>query len=231
MRVWITRAEPGASATAARLRALGRDPLVAPLIEICPLPAAAPDLRGVAALAFTSAAGVRAFAHLSADRSLPVFAVGGATARAAREAGWREVRDGDGDGRALAALIAAAPPVGPVLAPGAERPAFDLPGALAAAGVRCRPLPVYRTAAVAPPPPEPLAALAAGALEAVLLQSPSAARALDAALPEGPPASPGPWLLALSDACRPAAPGWRVRVSAAPRERDLLALLPPLDGR
>ena len=60
-RIWVTRAEPGASATAGRLRALGLDPLVSPVLEVRPLEAAI-DTDGAAALAFTSANAVRAFA-------------------------------------------------------------------------------------------------------------------------------------------------------------------------
>ena len=51
-RVWITRAQPGADSTAARVRALGHEPLVAPLLAVRPLEAESLDLRGVAALAF-----------------------------------------------------------------------------------------------------------------------------------------------------------------------------------
>ena len=95
--VWITRAEPGASATAARVRALGWEAVVAPLIEIHPLEPKI-DLAGVGALAFTSAAGGRRLRRASpAERRLPVFAVGEATARAAREAGFAEVVSADGD--------------------------------------------------------------------------------------------------------------------------------------
>src|SRR5258708_8203109 len=54
-KIWITRAQPGAASTAERVRALGHEAIVAPL-----LPAPAPadlqvDLRGGAPLAFTSA--------------------------------------------------------------------------------------------------------------------------------------------------------------------------------
>ena len=84
-RVWVTRAEPGASRTAARLGALGFEPVVAPLLTIRTLTPVI-DLSGVAALAFTSVNGVTAFAALNADRDKPVFAVGDATAEAAREA-------------------------------------------------------------------------------------------------------------------------------------------------
>ena len=32
--IWVTRTQPGAEATAGRLRAMGFDPLVAPLLEV-----------------------------------------------------------------------------------------------------------------------------------------------------------------------------------------------------
>ncbi|PRB40785.1 uroporphyrinogen-III synthase, partial [Brevundimonas sp. MYb33] len=60
-RVWITRAQPGTARTAARLTALGYEPVVAPLLTIRAMPEAlnaAPDLTTVAALAFTSPNGV-----------------------------------------------------------------------------------------------------------------------------------------------------------------------------
>ena len=50
MRVLVTRAEPQASRTAAKLRALGHEPLVAPLSETRPV-AAGLRTEGVAALA------------------------------------------------------------------------------------------------------------------------------------------------------------------------------------
>ena len=56
--VWVTRAQPGAAATAERLRAMGYEPLVAPLLEVRTLPGGPIDLTGVAALAFTSASGI-----------------------------------------------------------------------------------------------------------------------------------------------------------------------------
>ena len=72
--IWITRAEPGAAATAERVRQLGHRPLVAPLLEVRPTAQAAPDLADVGALAFTSANAARIFASLTERRDLPVFA-------------------------------------------------------------------------------------------------------------------------------------------------------------
>src|SRR5215831_10658881 len=139
-RIWITRAQPGADATAERVRALGHEAIVAPLLAVKPLNDVDVDLRGVAALAFTSANGVRAFADLSGERSLRVFAVGAATAQAARAAGFKLVLSADGDVDALAEGIAKRrfELRGAVLHPGAAEPAGDLVGALATHGVPAR---------------------------------------------------------------------------------------------
>jgi uroporphyrinogen-III synthase len=175
--IWITRAEPAASASAARLRALGHIPLVLPLLEVRPVTTEVPDLTGIGALAFTSANGVRIFAQLSETRTLPVFAVGAACAQAARAAGFRQVLSADGDVAALAAGIASRAEEfrGPVLHPAATEPAGDLAGALAQAGVQARTLPIYETVPVTPPAAALDQALKA---EAALLYSPKAARQL-----------------------------------------------------
>src|SRR5579864_1783939 len=88
---WVTRAQPAAEATAERLRALGVEPLVEPLLAVRPITGASVDLTGAAAIAFTSANAVAAFAALSGDRSLPAFVVGDATAAAARAIGFERV--------------------------------------------------------------------------------------------------------------------------------------------
>ncbi|HKR88350.1 MAG TPA: uroporphyrinogen-III synthase, partial [Phenylobacterium sp.] len=106
-KIWITRAQPAAAATAERVRGLGHDALVAPLLAVHDVEDVEIDLAGVAALAFTSANGVRAFAARSGERGLQVFAVGGATAQAARQAGFGSVLSSDGDVAVLDRGIAA----------------------------------------------------------------------------------------------------------------------------
>ena len=66
LRVWITRAEPGASRTAARLRDMGLEPILASLLAVEPLTPVLPDLATFNALAFTSPNGVAAFAAQTA---------------------------------------------------------------------------------------------------------------------------------------------------------------------
>ncbi|MBW8813576.1 MAG: uroporphyrinogen-III synthase [Caulobacterales bacterium] len=191
-RIWITRAQPAADATAERVRALGHDAVVAPLLAVRALSDVAVDLRGVAALAFTSANGVRAFADVSGERALKVFAVGAATAQAARASGFKSVLSADGDVEALADGIAARRGElrGAVLHPGAAEPAGDLSGALEKHGVEARRLILYETAPVTLAEAE---AEALGRSDAVLLHSPRAAQVLAKLLK----AHPAPHLRAL----------------------------------
>jgi uroporphyrinogen-III synthase len=147
--VWITRALPGAAQTAEKVRALGAVALVAPLLEVRVLNVPSVNLQDAVALAFTSANGVRAFVTQSNERRVPVFAVGDSTAAAARAAGFSDVASAAGDVAALARLIAKKPlPEGVVVHIGAQEPAGDLTGALAAAGIAARRVETYKTAAL-----------------------------------------------------------------------------------
>jgi len=214
-RVWVTRARPGADRTAERLTGLGHTPLVVPLLEIRPLDVAL-DLSGVQALAFTSLNGVAAFAALSPDRSLPVFAVGDATARAARDAGFASVRSAEGSLNDLATLIRAGASGLSILHPGAAEPAGDLSAAVGDTA-RLRSVAVYgaRETRVEPP----------GDWEAALVHSPRAGRAL-AALMQGRPNLPVVIAISAAAADPLRTTGFaEVRIAAAPTEAALLAAL------
>lgn len=224
-RIWITRAQPGADVTAERVRAMGHDAVVAPLLAVRVLPDVSVDLRGVAALAFTSANGVRAFADASGERSLKVFAVGAATAQAARAAGFKSVLSADGDVEALAEGIAARRGElrGAVLHPGALEPAGDLAGALEKQGVEARRLILYETAPVDLGDAQ---AEALGRSDAVLLHSPRAAQVLAKLLK----AHPAPELRALGLSKAVVKPLARTRMAAKvfppfPLESALLNLI------
>lgn len=92
-RVLVLRPEPGASATVGRARALGLDALAVPLFEIDPLEFEMPDADGFDGLLLTSANAVGAVGGQL--RALPVYAVGEATATAARAAGLTVAAVGD----------------------------------------------------------------------------------------------------------------------------------------
>lgn len=176
-KIWITRAQPSADVTAERVRALGHEAMVEPLLAVRHLPDVQIDLEGVAALAFTSANGVRAFAEKCPERTLRVFAVGAATAQAARAVGFRSVLSADGDVEALAEGIGLrrGELKGAVLHPGAAEPAGDLAGSLVRHGIEARRLILYETGSVKLGDEQVESLIKA---DAALLHSPSAAKAL-----------------------------------------------------
>lgn len=109
-RVLVTRPEPGASATAARLGELGFEPVLLPLTRIVALPPETlPDTQAVDCVVVTSANALRHApgALLSSLAGKPVFAVGDATAQAALDAGLGDVRSASGTARDLVALLGA----------------------------------------------------------------------------------------------------------------------------
>lgn len=95
-RVLVLRPEPGASATAAAARERGLDPVTVPLFAVEPLDWEAPEAGSFDGLLLTSANAVRhAGDQLVPLRGLPAYAVGDATAAAARQAGFDIAATGD----------------------------------------------------------------------------------------------------------------------------------------
>jgi uroporphyrinogen-III synthase len=138
VRMLVTRPEPDASETAARLAALDIDSLVEPLLLAETLRTTLPPATGFAALAVTSANALRAL-HDRGDLprllKLPVYAVGDRTAAVARDFGFAEVISAQGSFEDLVALLAKAGLAGPVLYPAARQQAGDLGKALAPHGI------------------------------------------------------------------------------------------------
>jgi uroporphyrinogen-III synthase len=224
--VLVTRPEPGASETARRLRALHRDPVVAPLLQIRPL-ALAP-FGEVGAVLVTSG---NAVPFLPASlHGVPLLAVGHATADRARAAGFAEVASADGDAAALAELTRrVCPPGTGLLFATARGQGGPLAAALRAHGFAVHRRTVYAARPASRLPPAATRALRDGSLAAALFLSAETARAFVRLL--RPPLHPA---LAAVDALaigQPAAdalcvlPWRRVRVSAKPTQDSLLALL------
>jgi uroporphyrinogen-III synthase len=110
MRVIVTRPPASAERTAEKLARLGHEPVLLPVSAPVHDPVAAAEALALAhtALAFTSAEAIRALSHIDllAHRDTTVFTVGETTAEAARQAGFRRVEAGPGDGEHLAHLLA-----------------------------------------------------------------------------------------------------------------------------
>jgi uroporphyrinogen-III synthase len=179
MRVLVTRPAEEARAFAALLAAEGIDAVLAPLLSIEFVDAALPPLAGVQALLVTSVNGVRALAARGVDRQLPLYAVGDATAAAAREAGFTTAISAAGDWRDLAALIERdlRPQNGRLLHAAGADTAGDLDSVLSASGFAVERAVLYRAVAAARLPQSASAALGGDdAVQAVAFFSPRSAR-------------------------------------------------------
>lgn len=210
MRLLVTRPEPGGAATAARLGALGHDVQLTPLLALEPI-AWQPPPQPPAALLVTSAAALRHAGPLPAGwHALPLFAVGAATAAAARAAGFADVRSGSAGVQALLDSMAAEGLSSALHLAGEDRTAVTLPPGFTLA-IRT----VYRAVL------QPLAAPPAA--DWVLLYSARTAAHFAAEADRLGAARAGLAIAAISPAALAAAgPGWQRAVAAATPDEDAL---------
>ncbi len=212
-RLVILRPEPGASATAERAWAMGLEPVAMPLFKVEPVDWEAPDPGSFDALLLTSANSVRhAGEGLRSLRQLPVYAVGEATAAAARQSGF----DIDSTGEAgVERLLGSIPPDFRLLhLCGEHRIEQQASQAITA-------VPVYRSKAL--PMPEDLGAIE-GQVAAV--HSPRAGQRLGELAEQAGIDRSSVRIAAISQTAASAAgPGWeRCEAAEAPGEAALLAL-------
>ncbi|MBL6959262.1 MAG: uroporphyrinogen-III synthase [Rhodospirillales bacterium] len=177
MRFLITRPDEDAEPLARALEQRGHETIIEALMTIVDVPALDMELDGVQALLITSANGIRAFARAHAERSLPVCAVGDASARAARDLGFEHVSSAAGDVETLAAMVVKDLDTsgGELLHIAGSHRAGDLAGMLAQAGFGSRRVVLYEARAEETIGPKAAAALKSGMLNGVLLFSPRTA--------------------------------------------------------
>jgi uroporphyrinogen-III synthase len=177
MRILITRPAADSEEIAARLAALGHEGIVAPLLVPHYQAWPAPGFAGVQAILITSANGVRALVRATNRRDLPIFAVGPQTTAEARNAGFTDVRNADGNAHDLASSAAqwTTPDKGALLHVCSDEAPGTLAGLLEAAGFSVRRAPLYRIEAAERLPEAAADALAAGAVDAALFFSPRSA--------------------------------------------------------
>jgi uroporphyrinogen-III synthase len=177
-RILITRPREDAEPLAAELVRRGFSALVQPMLEIRTLDGPPLNLEGVQALLCTSANGVRATAARTTRRDLPVLAVGDATARAARDAGFAHVESAGGDVEGLARLAAGRldPAAGRLLHAAGTAVAGDLAGDLGRAGFTVERHVLYAAEPVTELGRDALQGLYAGTIDAVLFFSPRTGR-------------------------------------------------------
>jgi uroporphyrinogen-III synthase len=228
MRLLVTRATDEAEALASRLREMGHQPVLSPLIAVHlnPLP---PPQPGAAYIA-TSKNGVRAI-HAAGWPVATLYCPGEGTAALARELGYADIRTGGGDAASLAPVIAAreSPQTRPLEYVRATEIAFDMAAALAEAGVKARALTGYTMAAAESLSQEAIDALRNGLLHGVLLLSPRTAQVYAALVARHSLLSAAArvrlYCLSANVAAKAASIGAKAVIAPAPDLDSLLSLL------
>lgn len=170
----VTRPEPDASETAARLSALGIEPVLLPLLRHETLPVSLPEPQGFAAMAVTSTNALRALAErgvVTRYRHLPVFTVGDRTAAVARSMGFASVTSAAGGFADLVELLAHQKLPGPIFYPAPRDMAGDLAKSLAPHGRMVITAQLYRMAPATEVPQNVARALADGNIDGALFYS------------------------------------------------------------
>lgn len=233
MRLLITRPEPDGTALVRELERRGHEGLMAPMMEIVFLQAVLPNIRSAQGLVFTSANGVRAFAKVSNDRSLKAYCVGDATAAAAKNAGFGEVRCGQGDVETLARLIEKECPAenGPLIHISGSVVARELTDLLGDRGVQIKRVVLYRANKSESLTADIVSDLRAGRVEGAIFYSPRTARIFSRVIQSAQLASACKSMKAfcLSEAVASELSGLPFRgldIAAKPTQDALLKLLP-----
>jgi len=233
MRLLVTRPQPDATRQAEILQERGHKAVVAPLLKLELIDEAIP-LDDAQALVASSRNAIRALAaHPQREEALklPLFAVGEATAGAARELGFADLIIGPGTAAELAALIASEnePGRGRFVHLAGEVLAFDLKSALEAEGFVMDKAVLYRAIPAEAFPPEALTQLSEGRLDgAVLMSRRAAATFATLVVKQGlTPQAARLVCYCLSEtvAEEAASLGCQIRVAPRPREEDILALI------
>lgn len=176
MRLLLTRPWRDAQGSAARLRALGHEVVIAPVLAIVQTAEPCPDIVPDGVLATSSHAFDDAGRLPANLRDLPLHLVGARTQDAARASGFRPAATVAPDADALARALEAgrASPVRYLYLAGRDRTP-RLEAALAAAGDTVTPWIVYEARPIAELDAAACAALRAGGIDAVLHFSPRSA--------------------------------------------------------
>ena len=177
MTVLVTRPKRDSLAFADILRRRGIECLIAPLLTIIDITVTLGDLDGVQGCVVTSANGADALARATANRSVPVLAVGTVSAGRAREHGFTGVRAAGGNLESLAILIRQHldPGIGRLIHVSGSKVAGDLAGLLAGDGFVVERVVGYHADAVSGLPQVALSALRGGHLRGVAHFSPRTA--------------------------------------------------------
>ncbi len=235
MRLLLTRPKSDDDPLPGLLEAAGHSIIVEPLLSVESLrtpPLADSPLQAIAATSANAIRAAKSGALLGPVLELPLFAVGTATATAARDAGFKHIVEGPGTARDLVPFMLARlqPQDGCILYLRGEHVAFELAQELAQAGLAVEERVVYRAAPAIGFAAPTLKALRQGKIDGVVLLSPRTAT-IYAGLVSAAGLSPEihkPTHYCLSDrvaAPLAALPGVATRISTRPSLQELVALI------
>lgn len=178
MRILVTRPLEDGEQIAEKLRAMGHQPLLAPLLSTDFHDGPEPDFTGIQAILASSANGIRALIRGTTRRDLPIFAVGPQTAEEAQKAGFAVVKNANGDAVALAhaTMRWALPEAGELLHVCGEEAPGTLGETLTAHGFTVQRCALYAVHPASRLPPETEAALKQQQVNGALFFSPRSAR-------------------------------------------------------
>lgn len=236
MHILVTRPEPDALKLKGLLDERGHDASVEPLLSVSYEDAEPIDLEGVTSLIATSRYGLTALADdadlLQQARRLTVLAVGSATARVARQMGFRQVVTGPGTARDLIPLIVSNfdPTDELMLYLAGDRVATDLAAELGAHGFRVTTSIVYRMLQRARFSDATRDLIADGEIDAVMLMSAETAGVYTRLIQQGNlvPMARGIQHLCISEAVArrlAALTGVPIDVASEPTLEEMLALV------
>jgi uroporphyrinogen-III synthase len=232
VRLLLTRPREDAQALAELIAARGHSSVIAPVMEVRYCEGPPITLEGVQGVLATSANGVRALARRCARRDVALYAVGPQTAEAAKRAGFQNLVSAEGDATALVETVAAKadPAAGKLLHAAGAETAGRLAHTLQSRGFVTEPVVLYEATAVTALSQEAVSAVAAGALDGVLLFSPRTARIFSALVAAAGVAEACARLQAFCISAATASAAGplsfsRVAVAGVPNQEAMLALL------
>lgn len=230
MKLILTRPVKDAEPLAAKLRALGHESVILPLLDIVPRPGISIPGLPWQAVCITSANGLANAEAIAGLRHVPVLCVGPQSAAAAERAGFTNVRAEGGDVDGLAAYIAAhvKQKDGPILYLSGAATSGDLEGRLRTAGFAVERIVTYDAVQTTP---DDLARAVTDA-DAVLLYSPRTAKLWVEQVEKAGAAQHMAAMvhLCLSPAVARALPeAWPRHIANAPDEAAMLAALQTLE--
>lgn len=241
MHILVTRPLPDAWDLQARLKRLGHEVTLSPLIEIVNEDLSLDQFEGASGLIATSQNGLRSLGLSGLAekvRRLQIYAVGEATAKHAEDLKLPNITAGRGTAEELIPVIAERHKTRPghLVHLAGDHLAFDVKAALAAQGIEVRPLQAYRAVAAERLPPEAVTGIKSGRIGAVTLMSPRTAEIWTAlAARQGLQGELNKLIhVCLSQAVAAKlqlAPSARVEIAEEPNLEEMLLLIKGLAGR